>query len=171
MARKNCNHPVFPSLRTRLVANNIHECPACRIRLYVYEIEEVQAALKRRSGIFESRSRARDAEERKDKSERLVHSALLKRWRLAKIDLYNDLSLFENLRVEVASRANWALQLDKAFELWEDVKDDCCSVPGYLYTREAVDDGESVEGPATVQSVGYNQKQGMAMYSKIHLHG
>jgi hypothetical protein len=171
MARKNCNHPVFPSLRARLVANNIHECPTCRVRLHVCEIEEVQAALKRRSGVFESRTKAREAEEKKNNSERLIHSALVKRWRLAKIGIYNDLSLFEELRVEGATWASWILQLDKAFELWEEVKDDCCSVPGYMYLQEAVQHVESDEEDKEVQSVDYSQKQGTTPYSKIHLIG
>ncbi|KAF3038198.1 hypothetical protein E8E11_001766 [Didymella keratinophila] len=146
MARKNCNHPVFSSLRARLVANNIHECPSCRIRLHVCEIEEVQAALGRRNGIFESRNKAREAEERKDNSERLAYSAL-------------DLCLFEELQVEGTTRASWTLQLDKAFELWEEVKDDCCSLPGHIHLQEAVEDVESDEEDDYLQSVDYCQKQ------------
>lgn len=171
MARKICNHPVFPSLRVRLVANNIHECPACRVRLYVCEIEEVQAALERRSGIFESRTKAREAEEKKDNSERLIHNALVKRWRHAKIGLYKDLCLFEELRDEGVNRTSRNLQLEKAFELWEEVRDDCCNIPGYMHSQEVVGDGESEEGHEHVQSVDYRQKQSMTLYSKVHLLG
>ena len=171
MTRKNCNHPVFPSLRARLVANNIHECPTCRIRLHVCEIEEVQAVLERRSGIFESRNKAREAEEKKDNSKRLIHSALVKRWELAEIDLYRDLCLLEELRDEGANKTSRDCQLDNAFELWEKVKDDCCSVPGYMHSQEAVEHVESEGEHKNMQSVDYSQKQGMALYSKIHLLG
>ena len=131
----------------------------------------MQAILERRSGIFESRIKAREAEEKKDNSERLIHSALVKRWRVAKIVLYNDLSLFEELRVEGATRPSWMLQLDKAVEIWEEVKGDCCNVPGYIHSREAVQHVESDDYDEEMQSVDYSQKQGTTLYSKIRLLG
>jgi hypothetical protein len=171
MARKTCNHLFFPSLRAKLATKNFYECPRCCIRLHICEIEEVRAALVHRGGIFESRTKAREAEERFDNSERLAHGALVKRWRLAKIGLYNDLCVFEELRVEGDSRMRWSLELDKAFELWEEVKYDCCSVPGYVHTQEVAEDVESENESEKVQPVDHSPKQGMFSYSKTHLVG
>lgn len=155
-------------MRARLVANNIRECPTCRIRLYVCEIEEVPTALKRRGGIFESRAKARMGEEKKDNSERLIHSALVKRWRLAKIDLYEDLCLFEELCNEGANKTSWGSQLEKAFELWEEVKDNCCSIPGSTCSQEAVKHVEIEDDYGNMQSDDYRHKQCTILCSKIH---
>lgn len=161
MAWKVCSHPVFPSLRARLIARKIKECPTCRIRLYVCEIEEVQAALKHRSGIFESRAAACPAEGSYDRNERNIHKALMKRWSLAKIGLYKDLLLFETLGIEGAEKTCWSLQLDKATELWEEVKDECCSVPGYRTTQEVVVHVNSESESKTSQAAYYSLNAGI----------
>lgn len=171
MARKICNHPVFPSLRAKLVARNIHECPTCRVRLHIREIEETQAALERRGGIFASRAAAIAAEEPKDEGEKVVHELLVRRWRGAKMGLYKDLCLFEELRIEGVSKTRWGLQLDKAFGLWEEVKDECCRIPGYKYTEEAVDDAEDGEGSTLLRDVEYTLKQGMLSRLKVRQNG
>lgn len=128
----------------------------------------MHAALERRSSIFESKMKAREAEEKNNNSERLVHKALVKRWRHAKIGLYEDLCLFEELRDEGTNRTSRDSQLEEAFELWEEVRDDCCNILGCTHSQKVVGDIESEEGYEDVQSVDYRQKQMKTVYSKFH---
>ncbi|KAF2623048.1 hypothetical protein BU25DRAFT_462435 [Macroventuria anomochaeta] len=140
MARKVCNHPVFPSLRAKLTALKITVCPTCLIRLHIFDIAETQAGLERRGGVFSSRATAVAEEGRGRKQERIAHRALLRRWRLAKIDLYRDLCLLETLRAEGAGKTRWEIQLAKAFELWKEVELECSRIPGYRYAEENHED-------------------------------
>lgn len=66
----------------------------------------------------------------------VAHKTLVRRWRLAKIDLYRDLSLLESLRTEDAEKPHWERQLDKAFEFWEQMELECSRMPGYRYSQE-----------------------------------
>lgn len=135
MARKICNHPVFHTLRAKLTALKIAVCPTCLLRLHIFEIAETQAGLERRGGIFASRAAADDA--LASSSEIVCHRVLVRRWRLAKIDLHRDLCQLEALRDETAGTTPWKLQLAKAFELWKEVENECSRMPGYKYCEKS----------------------------------
>ncbi|KAF9692043.1 hypothetical protein EKO04_009912 [Ascochyta lentis] len=146
MARKICNHPVFPGLRAKLTALKITVCPTCLIRFHIFEIAETQAALERRGGIFASRAAAdNDAPGRAQ--ERVCHRALVRRWRVAKIDLYRDLYQLYALRAEGAGKIRWELQLSKAFDLWSEVEIECSRMPGYKYSENGLSDVVDGDGP------------------------
>src|SRR5690242_9328662 len=115
MAREICNHPVFPSLREKLTSANIVGCPTCLLQLHVVEIAETKAALERRGGVFASKATAIDQLENDNRKDFIAHKTLMRRWRLAKIDLHKDLTLLEGLRSEDVCKPQWELQLDKAF--------------------------------------------------------
>ncbi|KZM20262.1 uncharacterized protein EKO05_0003653 [Ascochyta rabiei] len=146
MARKICNHPVFPSLRAKLTALKITVCPTCLIRSHIFEIAETQAALERRGGIFLSRATA-EHETVGRGLEMVCHKALVRRWRLEKIDLYRDLCHLEALRTEGAGKTRWELQLVKAFDLWRDVEVECSRMPGYKYSKDDFSDVVDGEEP------------------------
>ncbi|KAJ4985422.1 hypothetical protein SVAN01_09082 [Stagonosporopsis vannaccii] len=88
MVREVCKHPVFPCLRAKLIAANIGGCPTCLLRLHVLEITETQAAVERRGGIFTSKATAIDELEKDNRKDLVAHKTLMRRWRLATIDLY-----------------------------------------------------------------------------------
>lgn len=136
MARKLCNHPVFPSLRAKLAAVRVTVCPTCLLRLHVFEISEIQTLLEQRGGVFTSRATAVSEQEMQNKEEMRLHKALVKRWRLVKIALHKDLLLLEDLHSLGANKPRWEIQLDKALEFWEDLKIECSTMPGYKYSEE-----------------------------------
>ncbi|KAJ8105861.1 hypothetical protein OPT61_g9925 [Boeremia exigua] len=131
-----CNHPVFPSLRARLIAASITVCPKCLMKSHVIEIAETQAALERRGGIFTSRATANAKAEENNRQEMVAHKTLMRRWKLAKIDSYKDLSLLEGLRTDGVDKTRWELQISKALELWNGKENDCSRVPGCMYTDD-----------------------------------
>ncbi|KAF1354381.1 hypothetical protein EJ07DRAFT_182431 [Lizonia empirigonia] len=116
-------------------ALKITVCPTCLLRLHIFEIAETQAGLERRGGIFASRAAADDA--LASSSERVCHRVLVRRWRIAKIDLHRDLCQLEALRDETAGTTRWKLQLAKAFELWKEVENECSRMPGYKYCEKS----------------------------------
>ena len=118
MARKICNHPVFPSLRAKLTDRKINVCSVRLIRFHIFDIAEIQAALEHRGGVFASRATAVDSATKPGQgTEWDTHRALVKQWRVAKINLYNGLCFLEALRDQGANKARWELQRAKAFEL------------------------------------------------------
>ena len=148
MARKICNHPVFPSLRAKLTDRKINVCSVRLIRFHIFDIAEIQAALEHRGGVFASRATAVDSATKPGQgTEWDTHRALVKQWRVAKINLYNDLCFLEALRDQGANKARWELQLAKAFELWKEVEIECSRIPGYLYAEE--DDGDIASAETT----------------------
>ncbi|KAJ4316213.1 hypothetical protein N0V94_005561 [Neodidymelliopsis sp. IMI 364377] len=148
MTQKTCKHPVFPTLRKNLVALDIKSCPSCLIRHYIYDITELQAALERRGGIFVSRDAALN-ERLGYGREKDLHKDLMRRWRIAKIGLHRQLSQLEALQEEGARKARWSIQLEKAFELWQEVEIECSRVPGYRDVE--VDSGHDTEEAVKLQ--------------------
>lgn len=85
---------------------------------------------KRRGGVYASWSLSRAEKGTRKLGERSAHSALVKYWRLLKIDLYGDVHLLEQLRIKHAD-APWKVQLDRALEFWEEMEQVCSQLPGY----------------------------------------
>ncbi|KAH6643192.1 hypothetical protein C7974DRAFT_448272 [Boeremia exigua] len=154
--QKTCNHPVFPSLRQKLTAARMLDCPKCVVRQHVAGIVEIQAALERRGGIFASRAKAMAGDDLSGRQERAVHRSLTRRWRLAKIDLHRDLELLRRLRGEGDDERRWGLQLGLAFALWREVEGECSRIPGYKYLG---DDEQPVEAVRSGVE-GVNEAQG-----------
>lgn len=100
-------------------------CAPCVMEHCIAEIRETQAGLKRRGGIFQSKTRP-------------YHGISAKNWRRAKVKCSKAITTLAKLQDECPIEAEQCGVVE-ALKIWEEARDECCVVPGFGYTTDEVE--------------------------------
>jgi hypothetical protein len=130
-----CDHSVSPLLQEKLDGRKI--CPSCLIDQYITDIQDLQAELQRRGGIFASKT------EFTANPEPLRHKDYLRMWRAIKITCYRDIELLEQLRDKFPEHAEeWAIT--PALVRWGNAYNETSRVPGCVYVGNGEEENNAV---------------------------
>ena len=104
----------------------------CLIKCCISRIQDAQAGLAHRGGVFSSKQRGNDNSFAPDC---VSHKDWTNKWRLAKIDCYKAVRKMEELTVDSPEDARkWGVE--EALRIWEEAEEECCRVPGYKYISD-----------------------------------
>lgn len=131
-----CGHDIPPVMREYL--GRSAGCPSCTIDYRIADIRKIQADLRRRDGIFASKT---NPESRGG----IKHKDYTRSWIKIKIHCFQDIQKLENLQRDFLEQAEeWGVM--KALEKWEQFQDKAARVPGYKYVQGSFQKSKEEEG-------------------------
>ena len=139
-----CGHDIPAAMREKL--GRFPLCPSCTIDYRFSDIRKIQADLRRRDGIFASKTNP-------ESSGGLKHRDYTRLWVKNKIQCFQDIQNLENLRRDFPEQAEeWGVL--KALEKWEQLQDEVARVPGYKYVQDSSKESKEEEKAMLIPSPG-----------------